>query len=70
MTEVKTNEENPIAIIRQTTTVSIAFADKPSEERRKRLRDAGYLYDKGHWFKTATDSQMASEATVAKLIAA
>ena len=70
MTEAKTNDAKPIAIIRQSTTVSIAFAEKPSEERRKQLRDSGYLYDKGQWFKPVTDSQMASEELVAKVLAA
>ena len=65
-----TSQANPIAIIRQTTTVSIAFAEKPSEERRRQLRDAGYLYDKGQWFKPVTDSRMASEELVAQVLAA
>jgi hypothetical protein len=63
-------DSNPIALIRQTTTISIAFAEKPPEERRRQLRDAGYLYDKGQWFKPVTESQMASEELVARVLAA
>lgn len=63
-------DSTPIALIRQTTTVSIAFAEKPSEERRRQLRDAGYLYDKGQWFKPVTESRMATEELVAQVLAA
>ena len=60
----------PIAIIRQTTTVSIAFAEKPSEERRKQLRDAGYRYENGNWYRSDPQSRMASEELVAQVLAA
>lgn len=61
---------NPIAIIRKTTTVSISFADKPSEERRRQLREAGYRYENGNWFRSEPQSQMASEELVAQVLAA
>lgn len=63
-------EAKPIAIIKQTTTVSVTFAEKPSEERRRQLREAGYRYENGNWYKSEPDSQMASEELVAKLLAA
>lgn len=63
-------ESNPIALIRQTTTVSIAFLEKPSEERRKRLWENGYRYANGAWFKPVSQSQMATEELVAQVLAA
>ncbi|WP_152051765.1 hypothetical protein [Tautonia marina] len=63
-------DSKPIAIIRQTTTVSIAFAEKPSEERRRQLRDAGYRYENGNWFRSEPHSQMATEELVAQVLAA
>jgi hypothetical protein len=70
MTQASNTEAKPIAIIRQTMTVSIAFAEKPSEERRRQLRDSGYRYENGQWYKSQLLSEMAAEELVAKVIAA
>ena len=70
MTESKNTEAKPIALIRRTTTVSFAFAEKPTEERRRQLREAGYQYQNGTWYKSQPDSQMASEELVAQVLAA
>lgn len=61
---------NPIAIARQVTTVSITFSEKPSEERRRELKASGFRYENGNWYKSDSQSHLADEATVAKLIAA
>lgn len=63
-------DSTPIAIIRQTTTVSITFAEKPPEERRRQLRDAGYRYENGNWYRSEPQSQMATEELVAQVLAA
>ncbi len=69
-TEAQTTNPAPIALIRQTTTVSIAFAERPSEERRRQLREAGYRYENGHWYRSDPQSQMASEELVEQVLAA
>lgn len=67
MTEPKSES---IAIIRQTVTVAITFVDKPSDERRRQLKDAGFRYENGNWYKSNTVGQQADDSTVAKIIAA
>ena len=64
------NNTNPIAIARQVTTVSITFTEKPSEERRRELKAAGFKFENGNWYKSESQSHFADDATVAKLIAA
>lgn len=63
-------DAKPIAIIRQTSTVAVTFEGMPSEERRRALKAAGYRYDNGHWYRSQSDSQMASEEQVAQVLAA
>ena len=64
------SDSKPIAIIRKTTTVAFTFEGMPSEERRRALKEAGYRYDNGHWYRSQSDSQMAPEEMVAKVLAA
>lgn len=63
-------ESKPIAIIRQTSTVAVTFEGVPSEERRRALKAAGYRYDNGHWYRSQSESQMASEELVAQVLEA
>jgi hypothetical protein len=67
MTDTKTN---PISIIRQTVTVAITFVDKPTDERRRQLKEAGFRYENGHWYKSNTVGQQADDSVVAQVIAA
>jgi hypothetical protein len=64
------SKSESISIIRQTVTVAITFVDKPSEERRRQLKEAGFRYDAGHWYKSNTVGQQADDSTVAQVIAA
>lgn len=64
------SESKPIAIVRETYTISITFEEKPSEERRRALKAAGYKFENGNWYKSDPKSHFADDATVAKLIAA
>lgn len=61
-------QSTPIAIVRQTTTVSITFAEKPSDELRRQLREAGYRYDNGNWYRSQPEAQWATEETVAQIL--
>lgn len=61
---------NPIAIIQHAATVSITFAEKPSDETRRQLRDAKFRYENGKWYRTQPESYMASEELVAQVVAA
>ena len=69
MTEANVNNQ-PVGIIRQTTTVSITFVEKPSEELRRQLRESGFRYENGNWYRSQTDGQMATEELVAQVLAA
>jgi hypothetical protein len=64
------SNQETIAIARRTVTVSITFAGKPSEDRRKALKDAGYKFENGSWYRSETVSNLATDAEVAKIIAA
>ena len=66
----QTTVELPIAIIRHTVNVAITFVEKPSDERRRQLRDAGYRYENGQWYKSKTQAENASDSIVARVIAA
>lgn len=65
-----TTAELPIAIVRHTVTVAITFVEKPSDERRRQLRDAGYRYENGQWYKSKTQGENATDSIVARVIAA
>jgi hypothetical protein len=67
-----TDNQNPetIAIIRKTITVSITFVDKPSDERRRQLKEAGYKYENGNWYRSDTEGHRASDALVSQVLAA
>lgn len=53
-------------ILRQTNTTALTFAGKPSPETIKRLKAAGFKYENGNWFNTASHSQVVSESEVAE----
>ena len=59
-----------VAIVRRTYTESITFVGKPSEERRVQLKAAGYKFENGNWYRSRSDSQLASDDEVAKQVAA
>jgi hypothetical protein len=61
--------EQPIGVIQSSYTVSITFTAKPSVEFRQKLKAAGYLYDKGRWFRNQSNSSLATQATVDQLLA-
>jgi hypothetical protein len=43
---------NSVAIVRKTTTLSITYVEKPSDEERRKLKEAGYRYENGNWFNS------------------
>ncbi len=62
--------EQPIAIIHQTTTVSMTFVEKPTDSQRQQLKDTGFRYDNGKWYKSATQGQHADAEMVGQILAA
>ena len=64
------SNSDQVAIARRTVTVNITFVGKPSEERRKALKDAGYKFENGSWYRSESVSNLANESEVAKIIAA
>lgn len=58
------------AIVRKSFIVSITFTGIPSPELRKALTAKGYSFKNGQWFKSETESQIVTEADVAKVVAA
>lgn len=69
-TQQTNSNEQPIGIIQTSYTVSITFTDRPSAEQRAALKAAGYLFDKGRWFRNQSDSNLATQASVDQLLAA
>ena len=65
-----TNPEQHIGVIRSSYTVSITFTAKPSEELRKRLKAAGYKFENGNWYRNQSDGNLATDASVDRLLAA
>jgi hypothetical protein len=64
------SDSNPVAIVRKVFTISITFVNKPSDTRRQQLKDAGYRFENGQWYKSHPEGHHADDATVADLIAA
>jgi hypothetical protein len=64
------NEQPTVGIIQTSYTVSVTFTDKPSPEQRTELKAAGYLFDKGRWFRNQSDSKLATQASVDQMLAA
>ncbi len=62
--------EAAVGIIQTSYTVAITFTDKPSPEQRSELKAAGYLFEKGRWFRNQSDSNLATQANVDQLLAA
>lgn len=58
------------AIVRKSFTVSITFTETPSAELRKSLKSNGYEFKNGQWYKNQAESQIVTEADVAKVVAA
>ena len=65
-----TSNEPTVGIIQTSYTVSVTFTDRPSLERRAELKAAGYLFDKGRWFRNQSDSNLATGEAVDELLAA
>ncbi|MDG3006440.1 hypothetical protein [Paludisphaera mucosa] len=59
-----------VGIIQTSYTVSITFTAKPSLEQRAELKSAGYLFDKGRWFRNQSDSKLATSEVVDQLLQA
>jgi hypothetical protein len=64
------NNSEAVAIIRQSITVSLTFTAKPAEATRQRLKDAGYKFENGNWYRNQSDGKLANQAEVQQLLAA
>jgi hypothetical protein len=64
------NSEQPITIARNTNTVSITFVQKPTDEQRRQLKEAGFRYESGNWFKSQTQGYHATGEVIDQLLAA
>lgn len=60
----------PIAILHRTTTLSITFVQKPSDAARQQLKDAGYRFDNGKWYKSVMVGQHADAELIGQVLAA
>ncbi len=60
----------PIAIVHRTTTLSITFVEKPTDGQRQQLKDHGYRYENGKWYKSGTHGQHADSDLIAQILAA
>lgn len=60
------------AIARRSFSSSFTFTGKPSEDTRKALMAAGYLFDakSRQWFRRDEEASVASEEVIAKQLAA
>jgi hypothetical protein len=64
------NEQPAVGIIQTSYTVSVTYTDRPSPEQRANLKAAGYLFDRGRWFRNQSDSKLATQEHVEQLLAA
>lgn len=67
--ENTTSQEQHIGVVQTSYTVAITFTQKPDLETRQKLKAAGYLYDKGRWYRNETGSRFATQAIVDQLLA-
>jgi hypothetical protein len=59
-----------VAIIRHSVTLSLTFTNKPSDSERQALKDRGYKFENGQWYRNQTDSRLATQAEVQQLLMA
>jgi hypothetical protein len=64
------NNQEAIAIARNTNAVSITFVQKPSDEQRRQLKEAGFRYENRQWFKSQTQGYHATGEVIDQLLAA
>ena len=64
------SESETIGVTRISYTVSHTFTNKPSDKRRQQLKDAGYRFENGHWYKNQTEGRITTEETLDQIIAA
>jgi hypothetical protein len=64
------NNQEPIAIARNTNTVSFTFVEKPSDEQRHQLKEGVFRYESGNWFKSQTQGYHATGEVIDQLLAA
>jgi hypothetical protein len=64
------SESTPVAIVRQSVTVSLTFTSKPSDSERQALKDKGYKFENGQWYRNQTDSRLTTQAEVQQLLMA
>lgn len=69
-TQQTNSNDQTVGIIQTSYTVSVTFTVKPSAEQRAALKTAGYLYDKGRWFRNQSESNLATQASVDQVLAA
>lgn len=67
--QASTNEL-PIGVIRTSYTVAITFTAKPSEQLRQRLKNAGYKFENGNWYRNQSEGNLATNDNVEQLLAA
>ncbi len=63
-----TATEQPIGIVQSSYTVSITFSARPDDELRRKLKAAGFLFDRGRWYRNQSDSNNAARAMVEQLL--
>jgi hypothetical protein len=64
------NQSEAVAIVRQSVTVSITYTSKPDEATRAALKNTGYKFENGHWYRNQAQGNMASQAEIQQLLAA
>ena len=62
--------ELPIAIVHRVTTLSMTFVEKPSDSQRQQLKDNGYRYENGKWYKSVPQGFHADAEMIGQLLAA
>ena len=64
------SDSTPVAIIRQSVTVSVTFTSKPGDSERQALKTQGYKFENGQWYRNETTSRLAAQAEVHQLLMA
>jgi hypothetical protein len=62
--------ELPIAIVHRVTTLSITFVEKPTDSQRQQLKDHGYRYENGKWYKSQPEGYHADAELISQILAA
>ena len=62
------SNQGSLGIQRKSFTMSYTFKIAPDHVTRQKLKAAGFIYDRGNWYKTQSEGSEFTESDLAQII--